>query len=296
VKWIRADRINADQWVILGRHYDDQETCHPMRWWLIRQGDEWRLADLQFIDMNLRLSALMVVGFEQAPAVWPEIRTFARLLQVVDRFKEGNLDDSEIEQMIVLTERLEHTKLPVELKSTILLCRVLGLAYQEELDPALEALDQMEKLSPNTPIVHELRGQIYASQERFGLAIPQFLKYGQMVGFDASLYESMADAAMADGKEEQSATYARLGLADQPESLGCLASLAAVLPVPQLSELDPYFKRHQHSEEMLSMVIDWCLSSEKMPAARYAYRALKKHQPQSELIEDLRSRLDYADY
>ncbi len=299
-KWIRFERLSDDRVILLGRHYDEDGVGSPIRWWLVREDDKWKFYDLEMLDVNIRFSYFAGLGFTAGVNQSPWVRQFTPLLSLIEQLQTGMLDEDELEDLIDLAsdllDEVLHADIPVEIRSFLMLYRALALVSLEELDEALSQLDRLEKLGVEVPILHQVRADIYSHQERYQLAIKSLITYGQLLGFDASVHESLSDAYLELGEQEKAAHHARQGLLDQPLSLGCLASLGAALPPNKTHELEPHFAKHDYDEYALVMVIDWCLVNEQLPGARFSFKLLKKHHPNSESIEEYRSQLDSADY
>lgn len=295
-RWLKFERSAEDRVEILGRHYDAEGMSQPIRWHLLREGDRWRVYDFEMLEMSARFSALLAWGMNVGASsdVGPgDLQEFA---QSAELLRQGLLDEDGLEALVENADELMAAEVPQELRRFVLLIRAVAFMALEELDVALQDLGVLEKLPDESPILHQLRGEIYVIQERYELAIESFRKYGERLGYDAALHESISDAYQAIDKWELAAEHARLGLADQPLSIGCLASLAAALPPGAVEQLQPHFERHGHSEEVLASVILWCVETDRLAGARFAYKVLKEKQPSSELIEQLRETLDYADF
>jgi hypothetical protein len=296
-KWLTIEQAGDERVELLGRHYDADGLSQPIRWYLRREGGEWRVYDFEMLELSVRFSALLAWGMDMVatgskldPVVLRELAQSAELL------RQGLLDEDDLEVLLENADSLMAGEISEELRRFVLLVRAITYIALDELDLALQDLAALEQLPVASPVLYHLRGEILVAQERFELGIEAFRRYGEKLGYDASLHESISDACLAVEKFDLAAEHARLGLADQPLSIGCLASLAAALPAGQLEQLEPYFARHRFSEEALASVLFWCVETDRIPGARYAYKALKQHRPESELIKEFREMLDYSDF
>jgi tetratricopeptide (TPR) repeat protein len=295
VKWIRFEQVDEQRVSLLGRHYDADELSTCVHWWLKREGVHWKVYDLEILDMNMRFSALVGAGFSLAGRSLKSVNNFQELASSAELLNSGMLDEEDLEDLIENADAVIDDEVPADLKRFALFLRAIALVQLDEASSALEDLATLEKMPSNSPILYRLRGEILVSQERFEAAIESFKKLGEQLGYDVSVYESISDAYLALGKYEAAAEHARLGLKDKPESVGCLASLAAALPPAKVAELEPFFKDHEYDEDVLATVIVWCLDSDRLAGAKYAFQALKKHHPKSDLIEAFSEDLDSAD-
>ncbi len=295
-RWLNFERSAEDRVEILGRHYDVEGMSQPIRWYLQREGDRWRIYDFEMLGMGVRFSALLAWGMNMGAASNLRAGVLQEFAQSAELLQQGLLDEDGLEALVENADELMAAEVPQELRRFVLLIRAVAFMALEELAVALQDLGALEQLPVESPVLHQLRGEIYVVQERYELAIESFRKYGERLGFDAALHESISDAYQAMDKWELAAEHARLGLADQPLSIGCLASLAAALPAGRVEQLLPYFERHGYSEEALASVILWCVQTDRLAGARYTYKLLKEKQPSSELIAELRETLDFADF
>lgn len=295
-KWLSFERSAEDRAEVLGRHYDAEGMSQPIRWYLLLEGDRWRVYDFEMLEMSARFSALLAWGMNVGASSNVKAGRLQEFAQSAELLRQGLLDEDDLEALVESADELMAAEVPEELRRFVLLIRAVALMALEELDVALQDLGTLEKLPVESPILHQLRGEIYVFQERYELAIESFRRYGERMGYDAALHESISDVYRAIDKWDLAAEHARMGLADQPLSIGCLASLAAALPAGQVEQLQPYFERHGYSEEALATVILWCVETDRLAGARFTYKILKEKQPSSELIEELREKLDYADF
>jgi tetratricopeptide (TPR) repeat protein len=295
VKWTRFERLDDQRVVVLGRHYDANELSTSVRWWLKREADEWKVYDLEILDLNLRFSTLAGVGFSVAGKQLESMSAFQEISSAAEMLNSGMLDEADLEQLIENADLVLEDEFPDDIKRFALLLRAVALAQLDDATAALEDLEQLEKMPGESPILYRLRGEIFASQERHAAAIESFQKLGELLGYDVGIHEALSDIFLDWGKSEQAADQARLGLKDMPESVGCLASLAAALPASKVAELEPLFKDHDYDEYVLATVIEWCVEADRLAGAKFAYQILKKHHPNSDLVQEWGEDLDSVD-
>lgn len=295
VKWIRFERLDEQRVVLLGRHYAEDELSTSVRWWLKLEDDQWSVYDLEILDLNLRFSTMAGAGFSIGAKRPESLGAFQELTNVAELLNTGVLDEEGLENLVDNADLVLDDEFPTDIKRFVLLLRALALAQLDDATGALADLAALEKMPGESPILYRLRGEILAEREQYAAAIESFKKLGEGLGFDVSVHESLSDTFLAWGKFDQAAEHARLGLQDMPESYGCLASLAAALPSSKVAELEPFFKDHDYDENVLATVIMWCAEFDRMAGAKFAYQALKKHHPNSDLVEEWREDLDSAD-
>jgi tetratricopeptide (TPR) repeat protein len=296
VKWNRFERIDEQRVVIMGRHYDAAEASTNVYWWLKREGEHWKVYDLEIVDMNMRFSAMVGAGYSMAGRPLKSLQAFQELADSAEILNSGMMDEDDLEALIENADAVMDDEFPVDIKRFALFLRAVALTQLNETDAALEDLNALEKLPGESPVLYRLRGEILVAEERFEAAIESFEKLGEKLGFDVGVHESISDAYLALGKYEPAADHARRGLQDMPESMGCLASLAAALPASKVEELEPFFKDHDYDEDVLVMVVMWCVEADRMAGAKFAYKALKKHHPNNEILEEFREELDSNDH
>lgn len=294
-KWLQFERLDEQRVVLLARHYDSEEPLQTVRWWLKREQDTWRVYDFEILDLNLRISTMLGIGFSFAENRPASFEAFQELAVKANALVSGMLEDEEIELLIESADEVLEDDYPDDIRRFGLLIRAVALAQLDEMSEALDDLKRLEKMPVESPILHGVRGDILAETERYEAAIESYVKLGDALGYDFSVHESIADAYLGLEDWENAEKHARLGLQDWPESVGCLASLAASLPSTKMEELEPFFREHDYDEETLATVIYWCLASERLAGARHTFELLKTHHKDSELIEDLRESLESAE-
>ncbi|MBL8890829.1 MAG: hypothetical protein JNL67_12690 [Planctomycetaceae bacterium] len=295
-KWVRFEQLDEQRVVLLARHYDSIEPTHTVRWWLKREEESWQIYDFEIVDFNLRVSTMLGTGFSFAKDRPALLAAIQELSIKVNSLASGQLDEEDMEQLIEVADEVLDDEYPEDIKRFGLLIRAMALMQLDELPEALDDLKQLEKMPVESPILYGLRGDILSAQERFEAAIESYKKLGDSLGYDVSVHESIADAYLALGEWEKAEQQARLGLQDWPESTGCLASLAAALPPNKVAELDPFLRELDYDEEALATVIFWCIEADRLAGARFAYKLLKEHHQDSDLIEEFREALDTSDY
>lgn len=295
-KWVRFERLDEQRVVVLARHYDSLEPIHTVRWWLKREEETWRVYDLEVVDFNLRISSMLGIGFSFAKDRPASLAALQELSVKVNSLASGMLEEEDLEELIELADEVLDDDYPEDFKRFGLLIRAMALMQLEELPEALDDLKKLEKMPTESPMLHGLRGDILVATEQYEAAIKSYVKLGEALGYDVSVHESIADAYLAMEEWENAEKHARLGLEDLPESMGCLASLAAALPPSKMAELEPFFRDNGYDEERLATVIYWCVEADRLAGARYAFKLLKEHHKDSDLIEEFREMLESADY
>ncbi len=286
VKWTRFERLDDQRVVVLGRHYDADELSTSMRWWLKREAEQWRVYDLEILDLNLRFSTLAGVGFLVSGRQPESMTAIQELSSAAEILNSGMLDEEDLEQLIENADFVLDDEFPDDIKRFALLLRALSLVQLDDATAALEDLARLEKMPSESPILYRLRGEILASQGRHAAAVESFQKLGEHLGYDVSIHEALSDIFLDWGKWEQAADHARSGLEDMPKSIGCLASLAAALPMSKVAELEPLFKDHEYDEYVLATVIEWCVDADRLAGAKFTYQILKKHHPKSNWVQE----------
>lgn len=276
---------------------DDYDTCHLFRWRLVREDTTWKIIDTEDMNYSLSTSTLLVTGME----AYKKGETWGSdFRQLMNDFRNPNTTvdpDEELATLLELAEELLDQKIPDECTSFLRIVQVsclLGLG--EDLGAAEETVDILEKLDNPPAVTNYLRGDVLLAQERYKEAITAYEKYAAQFGWDANTYEMVADSWWGLGDREKATEFAMKGLEDDHRSWGCMMTLLVALPAMKKDEIDPWLEKNEFEEGLLEWVIDWSLENDDQEGSVHVFRLLKKHHPESALIEYYNDILDVTDF
>ena len=276
---------------------DDYDTCHLFRWLLVREGDAWKIYDTENMNYCLSTSILLVTGMEAVEKGEAWASDFRRLMNDFINPNTNVDPEEELESLLELADKLLEQKVPAECRSFLRIVQVSCLLGQgDDLDAAEEAVDTLEKLDNPPAITNYLRGDVLSAQERYDEAIKAYEKHAAEFGWDANTYEMVADSWWGLDDREKAAEFAMKGLEDDHRSWGCMMTLLVALPAMKKDEIDPWLEKNEFEEMLLEWVIDWSFENDDMDGSLHVFRLLKKHHPDSELIEYYNDVLGFSDF
>lgn len=282
---LKLEFRDDDSAEVFVRHWDDNlEVYAKYRWWLVDTGDGWKFFDVEDVEYNMRASALLGSIHQASRDNQPWVRELTALVSAMlqDADDEGtDLVESIQDEVDQLLDRT----IPDGLRAWVLSYKILWLLDQDgRTEDALDYIDEMEDLNGEYPAVWYLRGHALGDLEEYQAALDAFGLYAKRFGWDADICEYVSDTYFWMDNPARAAEFAEKGLADNPRSWGCLASLAVSLPADQKSKLDSHLGNLEHDEAAMEYVMDWAIELEDLDAARHVYQLLIRHHPDSELI------------
>ncbi len=287
-------RLDTDTLLVYARFWDDELEVHTKsRWWLSRIDGEWRAFDWEDFDQNMRVSTLMgsMFGAVTSKAAW--LSSFQAMMQAYSAANAtGDMVSALTDIQPKIDQLLTHRNLPMAIETMARTLRSGGFVVMEEFEKALVELDRIEKLDGGNPLVHYQRGVARSGLEQWDLAIESFEKYAETLGWDADVHELVSDAYYGKGDVPQAISHAEKGLADQPNSWGCLSSIAIALPLDRLEELVPHFSKLEDAESAYLTVIDYAVASEDETKARALLQQFERAYAQSEYLEECRDMVE----
>lgn len=282
----RITSLGNDRVTAIVRNWDDEsETTGTTRWWLRRvDSDEWKLTDIEDLDLGFRFSMMLAFGMrigKESPDWGP---SFLRLAQLMMEF-EINDDSQQRQEMVSIIDELMQESFPEEVRHFIwsLRCHVLMIESPGS-DEALASIDRLIQYLPNYPTAHFHRGQTLLQRESYEEAVKEFQHYADEMGWDTDTCEMISDAYYGLDDRKAAVDAAERGLKLQPTAWGCLSSLVLALPSAQKARATPYFQKIEFPEGALAASLDWAAENGDRDATQYILGLLKEHHPDSELI------------
>lgn len=217
--------------VVIVRHQSAQGPALKMRWWVIRGGGQWRVFDLEDLDMGVRSSTLMrgLVGWAgrmQETLATSDAMTDALLLLV----QQGDVDGAERK-----LRQAEGVPLPPQLEAMRHLTRGLIHLHRQQFDDMLRCLDEAQRQNPDMPIVDFFRGTALNRLGKWEQALKHLEAYRDLLGDDAEVCRELGLALRGVSRFQEAAVCYRKGLDFNPKDaeafLGLLLSLAVGDPM-----------------------------------------------------------------
>ncbi len=287
-------RRNSDDSVsVMTRHWDDSDEVYfRMQWWLHDTDTGWKIFDLADVDSSLRVSTMMAIGFNAAKQQKPWLEPMRSIVNKINELGDLNsviLDESLIED----TQAMLHEDAPEDVRFFGLLAVCLHQLYAKE-DPAgaLVTSGEMAKINSSAPVILLLQADAHQLASQPEQALKAYRQYAERFGWDAETCETVSDIHYNLKNKNKSAEFAEMGLADQPTSWGCLASLAVALPANEKSKLSAHFAKIGNDLDAMELVTNWAINNDDLAAARQILSLMRQHHPDSPLINLYQEQFD----
>jgi hypothetical protein len=216
--------------------FSGEDVRVKVRWWVQKNGTEWKLWDFEGLESGMRASSLMASAMiaagnlngPQPPIALaaPHLRAAAAAVQQQDWKKaEASL------------KNLDGLKLPPEIDGAYKALAAVVHFRQSRFDEALKDCVAAEATGQDVPIVHEVRTRIYSALGRDEDLLQSAQKWEQALGSDCDMYYLIGDAQAKLKHPAEAAVAFGKSLDEEPDAGGSLAELSKVLPDGKKSEI-----------------------------------------------------------
>lgn len=262
------DRSEA---TVFARHWDDTgQVSTRRRWWMRKQGEQWRVYDLEELEGNLRLTTAM------AMALTPRgLAPWARFSPQITQAKRAVFAEDYEEAGRVLKD-LENVTFPAPVEGMLSMLRASVASARDEFEEALKHLDRAEALHPDFPMLHLLRSVLHNQMENYELAVQHGRKFIDLLGEDTDAYFQIGTALAALDRKAEAADAYRRGLDDYPDSIDNLTGLSQVLSVGRKAELNERLGRMNRLNEHFETLADNFMQEEDVEALEILVAAVRK--------------------
>lgn len=273
--------------VVFVQHYDNElNVTFPMRWWLARTADGWRIYDYEDLSVGLRtvelMGTLMSAGIAGQAEPWvDDFIPVMTLMRSIDISDPGQL--SGLEEPLMKLRRHEMPRSIRRFASTmaVSIYQVTG-----RTDEALAELEASRDGDYRSPMWHYQRAGALTAAGRFDESAAELGRHAETFGWDSDSLEMLSDCHFEAGRLDEARDAALRGLGDNPGSPRCLASLAAASSIEQLR--DPataeLFAAGEDPESGYEVALDYLISLGKTEPAGVLFESLRSRHPDSELI------------
>ena len=268
--------------VVIARHTTSvlgEEVRFKMRWWVIRDGDRWRVYDLEDLSLGGRFSQL--VGLVVAEGLrGGRLPDWARP-EVTGAINDGmvavlNGDHAEAERRV---SAIRPGLLPRPLEAVRQVVLALAKEGLGRWDEALRACDEAEACNPDMPLVHFVRAVAYNQLGKFEEAVASGRKYVEALGPEADAYLQIGVALSRLGRHEEAAEALRAGLDDQPNFPEILDELRRCLPADRKEEVGRRFAALRDPAGQFGRLLNEALADEDFEGAEVLIEARRRQAP-----------------
>ena len=201
------------------------------RVWMVNKHGSWRVADIEFSEIGLRLTGALDLGIRMAGSMFSG--TNSKVFEAFQAMFEalpatgGSADDDLYEKLSEIPARV----LPAHFEATRLMVLAAGDAERGEGKRALERLDLVSEILPEAPYTELLRGAACVSIGRNAEAVKHAEAFLTRMGADVRAYTVLAEAKWRLGDPSAARAAAQRAVADDPGSGLALAWLAISSPL-----------------------------------------------------------------
>ncbi|MGV3659480.1 MAG: hypothetical protein ACO1TE_04830 [Prosthecobacter sp.] len=292
--FINADVLRIDvaegKAVIVARVWDGEGLESKVRWWLRRDGQEWKMADYEVITVNMRLSFLLFMGIqtaETAPLLSKEISQ--KFILIGNAIEEG-----EIEKAYTLIKEFESSKLPAILDEVFLVAKAGVLSQMPEKAHELEtALDRLEKIAPTSPVLYLLRAAgCHGAADHEG-TIAWCQKLGASIGHDEETWMMLMESHQKLKQDKEAAAVAQAWAEDYPNSVHAVWFCWELLPEDQREiVVKPLLEKMQPAEQKLETFAEDAFDDDDVDALKLVIAVMQSRSLPPGTVKDWQKDLE----
>ncbi len=198
------------------------------RFWLIKEGDSWRVFDWESMEEGIRVSVLlssMIGATGNQPRRAQELEQLGGLLQqAMLKTNEGDLDGAK-----TAIARARGLSPPGGVVALLDVLDSHRLAAEGKFEEALGVLDSALSQNPDLPLAHHLKAGHYGALEKYEDCVREELEYLRMLGDDPEAYASLGSAYESLGKKAEAVEAYRKGIACDEKDVDNRYGLASLI-------------------------------------------------------------------
>jgi len=221
----RIARVEDGSLVVVVRGWDSAEqVSNKLRLWLRTHEDGLRIADMEPIDLGMRMTDLIAVRVAavQASSAPAELRSFAEASEAMER--------GDTAAALALLEPIDEDSLPASLEGLrLLMLGILRIELGEyaEADRLLEAAGATGR---DIPVLGYLRAVTRNELGDPASALESARRYVEETGFDSDAGVEIGDALLGLGREREAREAFDRALDENPRHPEAFAAWASLLP------------------------------------------------------------------
>ena len=223
---IRSVKLEGQAIVVLTRHRSKLGGAVRMRWWLSYDQDAWKIYDWEDIDMGLRVSTLMGLGFGQVHA-----NLVGETMAMRDALNAVFAQDIATADRCL--DRVNVGNLPKLLAGAHHMLRGIVRLRQERFAECLACSENAERCHADMPGIELLRTLVYNRLRRFDLALIHGERYRAIVGDDPDICFELGFATQEQRRFREAAAWYRKVLDEEPNHETAFLSLLRCLGGPE---------------------------------------------------------------
>ncbi len=251
------------------------------RVWMVKKHGSWRIADIEFSEIGLRLTGALDLTIRMAGSMFSGMnsKVFEAFLAMFEALPAtaGGADDDLYEKLSEIPDRV----LPAHFEATRLMVLAAGDVERGEGKRALERLDAVNKVLPEAPYTELLRGWACVSLGRSAEAVKHADTFLARMGPDVRAYTVLAEAKWRLGQTALARTAAQKAVADDPGSGLALAWLAVSSPLAAHPTLANRLRALEPRAAQFAVLAELLTAESAGPALAEFGSAYRKLEPDS---------------
>ena len=272
--------------MVYSRHWDAAGITSKLRWWLVRDGDRFRAYDFENLDLAMRTSTMIGVGFQTGQSSPGLLAELQQLLTASQSAVEGN-----VEPALATLEGLDDAGLPPVIEA-FRLSIIAGLRVdRREFTAALTAAERAWKLNDDMPYMHLVLASCHTGLGRYEQALGHAEDYAALLGKDADYYVEVGDAQRGRGEPDLAEAAYRAGLADDRQSGMSVLGLLRLLPPERRDEVLPDYRALEDLDEWFAAFAERLLQLQEPDTLRGLIEMHEGVQPDDENLGYYRDEL-----
>lgn len=216
---------------------DDGEAPNRMRFWLHRDGGNWKVYDWSHLTTRLRYTSLVAEDIELPESTRKEAASQKRTAAL------GAFNAEDYAAAEKHYASLDFEALPPRVRAFQRMLYGISLIELNRPAEAMQRLDEVQQSGMHFPIANLHRATAQVRMGEYAEAEAPARQFVDEVGASALGSERLAEALIGLKRPAEATEALRRGLDQEPDSITCLSLLATVLPADQQSEIVDRFAR-----------------------------------------------------
>ncbi len=236
-----VDRIEGTDQAILYTHCENDGWQGDVRFWVTRQGDQWKVADWQYMDLGLRES--VTIGLYFVHAEDPRLTRYFEALEELgsDLFTRVLNHEEKAAAKSTLRD-IELCSILPAFHDRLFVCLGEEWLWLDEPQEALRCCDQVRN-PDETCGAHRVRAVALARLGRYEEAVEVANTYERVLGATPVICSRKASWLRELGRFEEAVDQWKKLLRADPDDWGALWMLAQHLKESELDSLVPLLMR-----------------------------------------------------
>jgi tetratricopeptide (TPR) repeat protein len=243
VSWKRHEIRNVQfikedsEAIVYVRHWDADDVASKMRWWLMREGNRWRAYDFEILEVAMRYSTMMGIGFKMADQSDPSAQRLPELLMAVQTGATGDSDSA-----LTTLQNLEDAGFPPAMEGLRLMMLAACLSDTGQYSEALEVSVRATAANADIPLLHLVDSACHNGLGRHQQALDSADQYADVLGEDGEYFAEVGNAYAGLGETDKAIESYRNGLEDDSQSGMNVLGLIRLTAPDQIDSVARYYR------------------------------------------------------